>query len=77
MFITDFILKVFNAIVQQRNRALEQALQRDPEFQKISAELEKIKARLDEHIQLRLKEDPELARRYERLSAIFETKEVT
>ena len=76
MFITDFISKVFNSIVDQRNRALEKALHRDPEYQKILADLEKSRAEMKEHIQRRLEEDPELARRYERICALGETKKV-
>ena len=33
-FITDFVKKVFTAILGDRNRALERAMEKDPEFQK-------------------------------------------
>ena len=69
-FITDFVKKVFNAILGDRNRALERAMQKDPEFQKIIAELAESKKRLENWVAMRAKQDPALAKRMKALRNI-------
>ncbi len=66
-FITDFVKKVFAAILGDRNKALERAMQKDPEFQKIIAQLAEDKKRLEQWVAMRAKQDPDLARRMKAL----------
>ena len=60
-FVTDFIKRVFNAVVDQRNRALERAMEKDPEFQKIVGDVEKSRRDLEAWVARRAKSDPNLA----------------
>ena len=46
-FIFRFVEAVFNAVVRQRNKALQKAAERDPEFQKIISNLEANKRSLE------------------------------
>ena len=64
--ITDVVAKIFNAIIDDRNRSLERAQQNDPEFQKIIANVERSKKELISWVDKQLKKDPELARRYKK-----------
>ncbi len=66
-FITDFVKKVFTAILGDRNRALERAMQKDPEFQKIIADLANSKKQLEQWVSMRAKQDPALAKRMKAL----------
>ena len=66
-FITDFVKKVFAAILGDRNKALERAMQKDPEFQKIIAQLAEDKKRLEQWVAMRAKQDPALAKRMKAL----------
>ena len=66
-FITDFVKKVFAAILGDRNKALERAMQKDPEFQKIIAQLAEDKKRLEKWVAMRAKQDPALAKRMKAL----------
>jgi hypothetical protein len=62
-FVTDFISKIFNAIIRDRNQALTRTMEKDPEFQKIIADVEKSKNELHDWIEKRVKKDPELAKK--------------
>ena len=64
--ITDVVEKIFNAIIDDRNRSLEREQQNDPEFQKIIANVERSKKELSSWVAKQLKKDPELARRYKK-----------
>ena len=64
--ITDVVYKIFNAIIDDRNRSLERAQKKDPEFQRIIADVEKSKRELSSWVAKQLKKDPELARRYKK-----------
>lgn len=66
-FITDFISKVFNAIVAGRNQALDKAMRKDPAFQKIVRDVEQSRQEMRDWIANRLKQDPALARRYKKI----------
>lgn len=66
-FITDFVKKVFSAILGDRNRALERAMEKDPEFQKIVADLANSKKQLERWVSMRAKKDPALAKRMKAL----------
>ncbi len=61
--VTDFIRKVFDAILSDRNRALERAMEKDPTFQKIIADVEKSKNELHQWVEARVKKDPKLAQK--------------
>ena len=65
--ITDVVYKIFNAIIDDRNRSLERAQKKDPEFQRIIADVEKSKRELSSWVAKQLKRDPALARRYKKL----------
>ena len=65
--ITDVVYKIFNAIIDDRNRSLERAQRADPEFQKIIANVERSKRELNTWVAKQLKKDPELAKRYKAL----------
>ena len=58
-FITNFVLAVFNAIVGQRNKALDAAMKRDPEFKAIVQQLEKGRQDLERWVEKWNKNDPE------------------
>lgn len=62
-FVTDFISKIFNAIIRDRNQALTRAMEKDPAFQKIIADVERSKNELHDWIAKRVKKDPELAKK--------------
>ena len=64
--ITDVVAKIFNAIIDDRNRSLERAQKKDPEFQRIIADVEKSKRELSGWVAKQLKRDPALARRYKK-----------
>lgn len=65
--ITDIASAIFNAIISGRNKALEKTMKSDPEFQKISAEVERTKRNLNAWVARELKRDPRMA---DRLKAI-------
>lgn len=65
--ISDVVFKIFNAIIDDRNRSLEAAQRKDPEFQKIIAGVERSKKELNSWVAKQLKKDPELAKRYKKL----------
>lgn len=58
MFITKFLLWVFNTIVGQRNRALRAALERDPEYKAIKARLEQGRKELEDWSDKQAQGDP-------------------
>lgn len=62
-FITDFVKKVFDAILADRNKALERALQNDPEFKRIIANVEKSKAELEQLVARRIAKNPALKKK--------------
>ena len=65
--VTDIASAILNAIVSGRNKALEKTMKQDPEFQKISAEVERTKRNLNAWVARELKRDPRMA---DRLKAI-------
>jgi hypothetical protein len=58
-FITDFIAAIFNAVVNQRNRALRAAMKRDPEFKAIVARLAKGRRELHDWAEKQAQGDPQ------------------
>ena len=57
--ITNFIKAIFSAISNQRNRALRSAMERDPKFRSIVANLEKNRRELAAWADEKVKNDPE------------------
>lgn len=40
-FVVDFVRKVFDAIINQRNKAIQRAAEKDPQFKEITARLQR------------------------------------
>ncbi len=59
-FIITFIERVFDAIVRQRGAAIRKAAEKDPEFKRIVASLEKSKNDLESWVK-KNRSDPEFA----------------
>lgn len=62
-FVTDFISKIFNAIIRDKNQALTRAMEKDPKFQKIIADVARSKNELHDWIEKQVANDPELAKK--------------
>jgi len=71
--ITDIASAIFNAIITGRNKALEKAMRSDPEFQKISAEVERTKRNINSWVERELKKDPRMAGRLKALRSFRST----
>lgn len=67
--VTDFISKIFDAIVRDRNQALTRAMEKDPKFKKILANVERSKTELHDWIESRIRRDPELAARLKQVQS--------
>lgn len=61
--ITNIAGAILNAIVSGRNKALDKAMRSDPEFQKITAEVERTRRNLNVWVERQLRKDPDLARK--------------
>lgn len=69
-FITDVVKKIFNAIINDRNQALDRAMQKDPRFQKILIDVRKSRQELHALIADQLKRNPELAKKYKMVTGL-------
>ena len=65
MFITKFILWIFNTIVEQRNRLLQAAWERDPKNKALLAEVEEGRKKLADWAEKQIERDPEAKKDFE------------
>ena len=70
-FITNFIAAIFKAIVNQRNKALQAAQQRDPEFRAIVSKLEKARQELHDWAEKKARNDPDAKKDIEYVRNLF------
>ncbi|KKL56698.1 hypothetical protein LCGC14_2242830 [marine sediment metagenome] len=63
-FITNVVKKIFSAIINDRNQSLNRAMQKDPRYQKILADVKKSRRELHALVVDELKRNPKLAAKY-------------
>ena len=63
-FVIDFVEAVFDAIVRQRNKAIQKAAEQDPEFKRIVAQIQKGRDDLAVWAKEQAKEDSAIAQYY-------------
>ena len=68
-FVIDFVQAVFNAIVNNRNQALQKAMEKDPKFQSIVDDIKKGHDDLIKWADEKAKTDPIFAKHWERSKA--------
>lgn len=67
--VIDFVEAVFNAIINQRNKAIERAAAKDPEFQRITKQIETGRNDLIQWAEEKAKTDPNFARTYQAMKS--------
>lgn len=61
-FVIDFVKAVFDAVVNQRNRALQRAAEKDPEFKRLTTSLQKTHDEMVKWAEEKAKSEPETAK---------------
>ena len=64
--VMDLVQAVFNAIVRQRNKAIQKAAEKDPEFQQIVTQLQKGHDELVKWAEEKAKSDPRFAQQLQK-----------
>ncbi len=68
--ITDIVGKIFNAIINDRNQALDRAMQKDPKYQKILQDVKRSRQQLHALVADQLRRNPELAKKYKMVKGL-------